>query len=768
MSVIEIFHQPTSVSFRFADNLGVAELFCKVSQLHGSNPELTRQVLNFGHLEVPVSANSPPRIIRFSTFEVNLHTGELRQQGQKVKLQEQPLQVLAALLERPGEIVTREELRSKLWSADTFVDFDHSLNAAIKRLRDALGESAEAPIFVETLARRGYRFIAPVVQDAAPQSEAPDRVVPADTAPSSVAEPRTTARDRKLWKTTIPAAALVIVLVGIFVWIGRPLPPPKVLNTTQITHDGVPKLNGILTDGSRLFIIETNGARMFLAQASVTGGDTSVIPTPFTNIAATDISRDHSHLLAVNLVGTETESQLWALPVAAGTPRELSDLVGHSGVWSSDGRQLAFAKGSDIYVANADGTNARKLITVSGAAYWIRFSPDGSRLRFTRGLQGTSSSIWEVRVDGTDFHRVLKGLNGPPSECCGVWSADGRYYLFVNNASDLRSDIWALRESPGFFYRRPLAPFQLTTGPMSLGSPVPSLDGRRLFAHGLLSRGELVRYESRSRQFAPFLSGISAGELDFSRDGKWVTYVSYPERTLWRSRIDGSESLQLTYAPVVAFLPRWSPDGTQIAYVDLQTGTPWRIFLISAQGGTPHELLAKKDNLSDPTWSPDGKRISFGRMPFHSGGTEKIAIEILDLSSKQISTIPGSENLYSPRWSPDGQHLAALSADSKKLLLYDFKKQKWTDWITQPGAIGFPSWSRDGRYVHYDNTSTKEAAFLRVQVGQTRSEFLIDLKDMHRYGRYGWAWSGLAPDDSALLVRDVSTDEIYSLDVELP
>src|SRR5262244_1715903 len=112
--------------------------------------------------ESTVHVNSPVRVVRFSTFEVNLQTGELRKQGQKLKLQEQPFQVLAALLERPGEVVTREELRRKLWPSDTFVDFDHSLNAAIKRLRDVLGDAADTPIFIETLARRGYRFIAPI------------------------------------------------------------------------------------------------------------------------------------------------------------------------------------------------------------------------------------------------------------------------------------------------------------------------------------------------------------------------------------------------------------------------------------------------------------------------------------------------------------------------------------------------------------------------------------------------------------------------------
>jgi DNA-binding winged helix-turn-helix (wHTH) protein len=119
-------------------------------------------MVDFGHIEVfPMPANFSSLIVRFGTFEVNFQTGELRQRGQKVKLQEQPLQVLAALLERPGEWLPWEELRKKLWPEDTFVDFDHSLNAAIKRLRDALGASADAPVFIETLARRGYRFIAP-------------------------------------------------------------------------------------------------------------------------------------------------------------------------------------------------------------------------------------------------------------------------------------------------------------------------------------------------------------------------------------------------------------------------------------------------------------------------------------------------------------------------------------------------------------------------------------------------------------------------------
>jgi len=610
-----------------------------------------------------------------------------------------------------------------------------------------------------------------VVQDEAAQSVAQQGVstsgsVPAFAPPSSAAVKVAelwTPGGRRLWKILVPTAALVVVLGGIFAWLSRPLPPPKVLKTSQITHDGVTKTN-LLTDGSRVYITESTGSKQFLVQGSVTGGDTSAIPTPFSNTVISDISPDHSQLLVADSGFLENEAQAWVLPLPTGSPRHLSDIVAHGAVWSPDSRQLAFAKGSGIFLANADGTDARKLITVSGSAYSIRFSPDGTRLRFTLGTpQTNSASIWEVHADGSDLHALLPAWHSPPSECCGVWSADGRYYFFVSGAAD-NANIWAVREPAGPIHKTPSKPLQITNGPMSLVLPVPSPDGKKLFVDGNLPRGELVVYDIKSHQFLPFLSGISAGELDFSQDGKWVAYVSYPDWTLWRSRADGSERLQLTFPPVAVSLPHWSPDGTQIAYIDTQLGQPYKILLISAQGGTPKQMLPEKEYQADAHWFPDGKRMIFGRLPFISGSSEKVALQVLDLNSKQVSTIPGSENLYSPRLSSDGKHLAALSSDNKKLLIFDFKTQKWTGWINEPEGIGFPAWSRDGNYVYY-NVPGKNTAYRRVKVGQTRSELFVDLKDLRR-----WAlpWSGLTPDGSALFVRDVSSDEIYALDMELP
>src|SRR5262249_11541594 len=159
---------------------------------------------------------------------------------------------------------------------------------------------------------------------------------------------------------------------------------------------------------------------------------------------------------------------------------------------------------------------------------------------------------------GTGLHALLAGWRTQEEQCCGIWTPDGRYYFFVGIARG-RSNIWALRESNGLLSFRSSLPFQLTNGPMSLTFLTPSVDGKRLFVDGFQPRAELVRFDMKSRQFVPFLSGLSAGEVAFSADGNWIAYVSYPDGNLWRSKADGSERLQLTNSPVSAFLPSWSP-----------------------------------------------------------------------------------------------------------------------------------------------------------------------------------------------------------------
>ena len=576
----------------------------------------------------------------------------------------------------------------------------------------------------------------------------------------AVAAPSSTRRPRWLWPAAI--VSVVVAVAAAFAWLSSPPPPPRVLNTTQLTRDGISK-GGVVTDGSRLYITETTDASR-IVQASVAGGETSSLSTPFANVGLADISPDRTQLLVAGFAGTGTEFPIWTLPLPSGAPRRLADVICHGAAWSPDGRHLVYFNASDIFQANADGTDPRKLTTVSGTPDHPAFSPDGARIRFSLAKpENNSQSLWEMRSDGSDLHPMLAGGRGPTEECCGVWTVDGRYYFFLSGPN-----VWAMREPVGLFRRRSAAPFQLTTGPLAFNDLAPSPDGKKLFVVAVQARAELVRYDPKSHQFVPYLSGISAGELDFSRDGQWVTYVSYPEQALWRSRVDGSDRLQLTYPPVLAGLPRWSPDGAQIAYVDSQPGRPWKTFLISAQGGTPQEMLSETHTQVDATWSPDGKKLAFARTQ-QTGSSEPLAIQIVDLATHEGSTIPGSENLFSPRWSPDGQYLAALTADSGKLLLFSFKTQKWSVWVNEPGSIGFPNWSRDGSYLYYDNTFTDRPTFRRVKVGQTHSELIADLKDLHRYyGTVAGAWSGVAPDGSGLFARDLGTSEIYALDLDLP
>jgi Tol biopolymer transport system component len=205
--------------------------------------------------------------------------------------------------------------------------------------------------------------------------------------------------------------------------------------------------------------------------------------------------------------------------------------------------------GNDIYVAEHDGSAPKKFATAPNPPTKIRYSPDGTRIRFTSARADSLTSIlMEVHADGSNMHPLLPGWNNPPQECCGSWTPDGKYYVFLSTRN-LVSNVWILPEKSGFWRKVSGEPLQLTTGPLQFSQVIPSKDGKKLFVVGVQRRAELVRYEAKSGHFVPYLGGISAGDVDFSRDGQWVTYVLYPEGTLWRSRLDGSERLHLRCEP---------------------------------------------------------------------------------------------------------------------------------------------------------------------------------------------------------------------------
>jgi dipeptidyl aminopeptidase/acylaminoacyl peptidase len=258
----------------------------------------------------------------------------------------------------------------------------------------------------------------------------------------------------------------------------------------------------------------------------------------------------------------------------------------------------------------------------------------------------------------------------------------------------------------------------------------------------------------------PFLSELSAGHLAFSRDGQWVTYVSYPENTLWRSKADGSDRRQLTYPPLTVVQPRWSPDGKRIAFTGLEPDKPWRIYIVPIDGGVPEPLMVEQRSQLAPAWSPDGRSVAFGRI---EGRESNITIQIINLKTKGASEVPGSEELWIPDWSPDGKYLSAYSRDSHHLMLFNFKAGKWSEAAQAP--LADVHFSRDSKFVYFENSD--EATVYRVSLPDLRKERVVVLKGLRRPGLAYWSlWTGLTPDDSVLAMRDLGIQEVYALDFQ--
>ncbi|HTW48289.1 MAG TPA: winged helix-turn-helix domain-containing protein [Acidobacteriaceae bacterium] len=725
---------------------------------------------------------------RFGLFEADGESGELRKSGTRIRLQAQPFRVLLCLLERPGEVVTREDIQQRLWGNDTIVDFDHSLGTAINKLRESLGDSAENPRFIETLARRGYRFLAPVTLVVAGPAENPAiepeiagtgsaaAELPGLHAAAAEAAMPAPARKSRIW-LWIGAAAAVVCALAIGYEAGvreRPAytAPPRI---TQVTYSGrvgpgdpqFESFAGTATDGSRIYFEQIENGRAMLAQALIADGETSTLPLPdeLASPSLESISPDGSRLLLRNHLATAPEQALWVVSTTGGTARRIPGIVAHDATWMPDGQRILYASGDDLYIARDNGSESHKLATLPGRAFWLRWSPDGTRLRLTLLNSEThTSALWEVASDGSGAHILLQNWNRlPAAECCGSWTDDGRYYVFESARSG-DSNIWAIPERGGLFGRQQ-APIPITNGPLDYRAPITERGGKRTFFIGLNIQAELLRYDRSTSIFVPYTSGLSnARRVEFSRDGNWVAWIRQDDGSLWRSRADGTGRLQLTGRPMQVFMMHWSPNARQLVLMGQQPGKPWKVYTMDADGGHLQEVMNEDRSEADPDWSPDGKKLVFGRLPdLMAEASQPKAIYLVDLATKAITKLEGSDGLFSPRWSADGKHIAALSIDQKKLLVFDVAAKTWR--LLAQQNIADPAWSHDDSAIYFHDFAQADQPIYRAVLATGKVERVADLHDLRSANVVDYRFAGLAPGDVPLVSARTSTANIYAADL---
>jgi len=713
----------------------------------------------------------PARCYKFDEFELDGARFELRRNGRSVKLERIPLELLILLAEKNGDVLTRQEIVERLWGKDVFVDTEHGINTAIRKVRTALRDDAERSRYIQTVSGKGYRFVAAThISGNGVQAAIVPETLPASEQEVQEAKPIPSPTRRFRFSVSVLVVAIVGGVITIL-WLLRPsLPPPRITNTVQLTSDGRMKFGFLASDGVRIYFSEVVEERWTIAAVSVSGGNPVPIRTPFQNAYLLGMSPDKSRLLALEGPPIE-EHPLWELPVLGGAPRRLGSAVGHSASWSPDGQKLAYMNGGDVYVANADGTGARKVASNPNQSIWAwspTWSRNGDLLRFEWYHMGKhTAKLWEITADGRNLHMVLPMSEGQ-MQCCGRWTADGKYYIFdswdvVESGFPFPApNLWAMREAGIFFSKTSRGPFQLTTGPIHFFDQILSVDDKAIYTISTRKQGELLRYEERSRRLLPYLPGLSAEGVSFSPDGTWMAYVKFPQGELWRSRPDGSEALQLTSRPLISHGPSWSPDGKRIAFSAQRAGEEWQVYLVPADGGAPQPLIQTASGL-DPTWSPDGRSLMFG-VSEHSAN---VKIRELDLNTQQISDFPASQGLCAPRWSQNGRYISAVNRSNGRLMLFDFKSRKWTEWGNVEDE-GVPVWSKSGTALYFTGLQNKLLGIYRLELSQHAPRLLTSLQDFQFASSMG-TWLALTPHDEPILLRDVGGGtEIYALYWDAP
>jgi Tol biopolymer transport system component/DNA-binding winged helix-turn-helix (wHTH) protein len=572
------------------------------------------------------------RPMRFGAFELDPRAGELRKADVRVSLQEQPFKVLECLLQRPGELITREELRQRLWPADTFVDFEHGVNAAVKRLRETLGDSAETPRFVETVPRRGYRFIAPVERAQTPVDAHSAPAVPA-VDQRVFTEPA--ARPNRGSARVVGAGVVGLLVVGLFgAWLLSrsskvPAPPMKVVALTLLKGSAIgADFSG---DGTRVaFTWNGQAPDNFDIYVQLTG---SAEPQPLSSDPAFEAnpiwSPDDMRIAYLRFNPEANALNVWVMPAIGGRGYELSALPVSLGIsWSPDGRYIIAAReppNSGVYRISLQSGEPHALFqaTAPGIIRWPALSPDGRLLAYAACREPIYRSDCRVETIAVD---AAGAIHGEPRRLTRktVWSVEGitwgRDSQFLVYGADEQAalSLWRV----GVDGKRPPARIELAGH--NATAPRITRSGGLVFSRRIEDQ-DVYRLQLGRPAEAVARSAVFDGSPQFSPDGLRFAFCSARSADVmevWTAASDGSDAHRLTHGPGAwQCSPAWSPDGTQIAFDSLTDDGEWHIWTVASAGGIPRPLTREPGKQNVPTWSYDGEWIYFS---WEQGGTRDI------------------------------------------------------------------------------------------------------------------------------------------------
>ena len=692
----------------------------------------------------------PAANIRFDSFEFDFQVGELRREGQRIKLQDQPSRVLFRLLQRPGEVVTREELRQELWPADTYVDFDHGLNSAVARLRETLRDSAEKPRFVETISKRGYRFIARI------QSDQPALPEPGPISANPSEHAIKTPGSKRFWAV---AGFFMASSCAVAMWAMYRPDADKQLTKIEVVPlvglRGFQATPSLSPDGNLVAFRQSDGSRHAGIYVAVVGADKSIQLTSNLGDCCPAWSPDRRQI-AFSRYSDRTLSIL-TIPALGGTEHRVyqgPDPMGGGISWSPDGNVLAFCEGrpedptlSWISLLSLADLSIRRFSTPPAGSIDRNpmFSPDGRQLAFIRAtVAGVSNDLFVMPTRGGPAKRLT--FDNRPIMGSPAWTADSRELVFSSNRG-ATTGLWRVCAT-GCPPRPVAAPVGEGTSPSIPANGVSTLvyeQGVSAFNIWQLRLKDAKHFEKPASVLISEKGDKMRPEL--SPDGKKIAFESNRLGfwDIWTCDVEGSGCDQITSLHGTAGRARWSPDGHHIAF-EFHPKERSEIYLVEVPGGVPHLLptIPGADNLS-PSWSRDGKSLYFAS----KRGGEPFQIWKMPLqggSPIQVTKHAG----ISPQESADGRYLYYCKYEQGGLWRMPLESGDETEVLKDVGGGGWPDWALgvEGIYfLKFSKFTDVSIEFLEFTTGKTHRLWTLQKEP-------GWGLSLSSDGKSIVYIQD--------------